>query len=174
MPIHLYHQSQQIYLTYKILIEMKQIFSILALVVFGALTVAAQSKSVGPIMTFEKTTIDYGTIDKGGEPHREFKFTNTGDEPLVIKSAKGSCGCTTPSVPEKPIMPGESDVIKVRYDTQRVGGFTKTVTLVTNENSTNAEGKTEDNKTTTVTIKGEVKDVATQEAIPASNGGIKQ
>jgi hypothetical protein len=140
---------------------MKQILSILALIVFGALTVAAQS---GPVMTFEQTTIDYGTIDKGAEPHREFKFTNTGDEPLIIKGAKGSCGCTTPSVPEKPIMPGESDVIKVRYDTQRVGGFTKTVTVTTNEVV----------DTRTLTIKGEVKAPVTEEAIPVSGGGIKQ
>jgi Protein of unknown function (DUF1573) len=138
---------------------MKQIFSIFAFVVFGALAVVAQ-----PVMTFEQTTIDYGTIDKGGEPHREFKFTNTGNEPLVIKGAKGSCGCTTPSVPEKPIMPGESDIIKVRYDTQRVGGFTKTVTVTTNEVV----------DTRTLTIKGEVKAPAVEESVPASTGGIKQ
>jgi Protein of unknown function (DUF1573) len=136
---------------------MKNIFSIFAFLVFGALAVTAQ-----PVMTFDQTTIDYGIIDKGAEPHREYKFTNTGNEPLIIKNAKGSCGCTTPSVPEKPIMPGESDVIKVRYDTQRVGAFTKNVTVTTNEVV----------DTHTLTIKGEVKGEVVQEGIPAAAPGL--
>jgi hypothetical protein len=138
---------------------MKNIFSIFAFVIFGALAATAQ-----PVMTFEQTTIDYGTIEKGSEPHREYKFTNTGNEPLIIKSAKGSCGCTTPSVPEKPIMPGESDVIKVRYDTQRPGPFTKNVTVTTNEVV----------DTHTLTIKGDVKAEQVKENIPANTGGFKQ
>ena len=113
-------------------------------------------------MTFDVTTIDYGTIEKGGEPLRKFKFTNTGNEPLIIKSAKGSCGCTVPKYPQEPIMPGESNFIEVRYDTQRVGMFTKTVTLETNEAA----------NTHTLTIKGDVKAPATQESVPASNGGL--
>jgi hypothetical protein len=139
---------------------MKQILSILAFVVLGSVYATAQ----GPVMTFEITTVDYGTIDKGGDPIRRFKFTNTGNEPLIIKSAKGSCGCTVPTYPQEPIMPGESNNIEVRYDTQRVGNFTKTVTLTTNEA----------NGTHTLTIKGEVKAPPTQESVPASNGGLKQ
>jgi Protein of unknown function (DUF1573) len=139
---------------------MKQIFSILAFIVFGAFAVAAQ----GPVMTFENTTIDYGTIEKGSERKREFKFTNTGNEPLLISNAKGSCGCTVPTYNQEPVMPGESGVIKVEYDTQRIGGFTKTVTITSNETVT----------TRTLTIKGEVKEAATQEAIPANAGGLKQ
>ncbi len=142
---------------------MKQLLSILAFVVAGAFTVNAQT-ATGPVMTFEVTTIDYGTIEKGGEPLRKFKFTNTGNEPLIIKTAKGSCGCTVPTYPKEPIMPGETNVIEVRYDTQRVGMFTKTVTLTTNETT----------DTHTLTIKGEVKAPATQESVPASTGGLKQ
>lgn len=143
---------------------MKQIIAILAFVVIGA--VAAQAQTNGAVMSFDKeqTTIDYGTIEKGGDPIRKFKFTNTGNEPLIIKTAKGSCGCTVPTYPKEPIMPGESNVIEVRYDTQRVGMFTKTVTLTTNETS----------DTHTLTIKGEVKAPATQETVPAGTGGIKQ
>lgn len=150
---------------------MKQLFSILAFVVFGAFCATAQTQTTapaatsgGPVMTFEVTTIDYGTIEKGGDPLRKFKFTNTGNEPLIIKNAKGSCGCTVPTYPKEPIMPGETNVIEVRYDTQRVGPFTKTVTLTTNETA----------DTRTLTIKGEVKAPPTQESVPASNGGIKQ
>jgi hypothetical protein len=140
---------------------MKQVLSIFAFVVLGFTFANAQS---GPVMTFQQTTIDYGTIDKGADPIRKFGFTNTGNEPLIIKSAKGSCGCTVPTYPQEPIMPGESATIDVRYDTQRVGNFNKQVTLTTNET----------NSTHTLTIKGEVKAPATQESVPASTGGLKQ
>ncbi|TNE68072.1 MAG: DUF1573 domain-containing protein, partial [Bacteroidetes bacterium] len=111
---------------------MKKVLAILAFAFVGAFYAAAQTTD-GPVMTFETTTIDYGTIDKGSEPLRKFSFTNTGNEPLIIKTAKGSCGCTVPTYPKEPIMPGETNVIEVRYDTKRVGAFTKTVTLTTNE-----------------------------------------
>ena len=142
---------------------MKQVLSVLAFVLAGAFCANAQN-ATGAVMTFDVTTIDYGTIEKGGDPIRKFKFTNTGNEPLIIKTAKGSCGCTVPTYPKEPIMPGESNVIEVRYDTQRVGPFTKTVTLTTNETS----------DTHTLTIKGDVKAPAVQESVPAGNGGIKQ
>ncbi|MBL7803211.1 MAG: DUF1573 domain-containing protein [Saprospiraceae bacterium] len=142
---------------------MKQLLSILAFVVAGAFTLSAQN-AAGPSMSFQQTTVDYGTVEKGADPLRKFTFTNTGTEPLIIKSAKGSCGCTVPTYPKEPIMPGETNVIEVRYDTQRVGMFTKTVTITTNEAT----------DTHTLTIKGEVKAPATQESVPATTGGLKQ
>jgi hypothetical protein len=84
-------------------------------------------------MTFESLTVDYGTIDNGGEPLRTVKFTNTGTDPLVIKSARGSCGCTVPTYPKEPIAPGQSSVIEIRYDTKRTGKISKSVTITTNE-----------------------------------------
>lgn len=78
------------------------------------------------------TNWDYGTIEKSSTGVRFFKFTNTGKAALVISNAKGSCGCTVPSYPREPIMPGETGYIKVKYDTKRVGPFTKYVTLTTN------------------------------------------
>lgn len=137
---------------------MKSILFILSFLAFGAMAARAQATS-GPFMTFEVTTIDYGTIEKGADPIRKFKFTNTGNEPLIIKSGNGSCRCTVPSYPKEPIMPSESANVDVRYDTQRVGMFTETVTLITNETS----------DTHTLTIKGEVKAPPTQESVPASN-----
>ncbi len=142
---------------------MKKVLAILAFALVGTYYVAAQAVN-GPVMTFDVTTIDYGTIEKGADPLRKFKFTNTGNEPLIIKTAKGSCGCTVPTYPKEPIMPGESSVIEVRYDTQREGVFTKTVTLTTNEAT----------DTRMLTIKGEVKAAASQQSVPASNGGLKQ
>jgi Protein of unknown function (DUF1573) len=97
-------------------------------------TVGGEKVKVGgPVMTFEKTEVDYGTIAQGSDPLRRFKFKNTGTEPLIIKNARGSCGCTVPSYKKEPIAPGESSDIEVRYDTQRIGDFQKSVTIDTNE-----------------------------------------
>lgn len=81
---------------------------------------------------FEKETINYGKIDKGSNGERVFTFTNVGDKPLIIKNIQSSCGCTVPKKPEKPIMPGEKGEIKVSYDTKRVGGFSKAITIFSN------------------------------------------
>ncbi len=83
-------------------------------------------------ITFENEMHDYGTIKQGADGTCEFKFKNTGKEPLIISNAKGSCGCTVPTWPKEPIMKGQTGVIKVHYDTKRVGAFTKTVTLNSN------------------------------------------
>jgi hypothetical protein len=84
-------------------------------------------------MTFEKDVHDFGTLEYEGNGTYEFKFTNTGKEPLIISDAKGSCGCTVPTYPKNvPIKPGETQVIKVTYDTKRSGAFTKTVTINSN------------------------------------------
>ena len=117
----------------------------------------------GPTMVFEDTTVDYGTIEQGSDPYRFFAFTNTGNEPLVIKHAKGSCGCTVPTYPKEPIPPGETGEIKVRYDTNRVGPFTKRVTLTTNVGDEPIQ----------LTIKGKVeKKPEAPASVPASEGGM--
>lgn len=99
-----------------------------------------------PVIKWEKTTIDFGTIEQAADGNREFVFTNVGKTPLVISNATGSCGCTVPVWPKEPIMPGQKASIKVHYDTNRVGQFTKTVTVVSNA-ATSSE---------TLTIKGVV------------------
>jgi len=107
---------------------------------FLILTVFALSMSAsvyaqdiqGPKMALETLDVDYGEIEQHADPLRKVNFTNTGTEPLVIKNARGSCGCTVPIWPKEPIMPGESDVIEIRYDTKRLGPFSKTVKITTN------------------------------------------
>ncbi|HMW38892.1 MAG TPA: DUF1573 domain-containing protein [Saprospiraceae bacterium] len=93
----------------------------------------ATEKTGGPKMVFETNTVDYGEIKKGADPLRKAVFTNKGTEPLIVKNARGSCGCTVPTWPKEPIMPGETGVIEIRYDTQRVGSINKTVSIQTNE-----------------------------------------
>ena len=122
-----------------------------------------QKMAEGPQMSFESTEVDYGTIGQHSEPFRYFKFTNTGTEPLVIKHAKGSCGCTVPTYPKEPILPGESGIIEVRYDTKRIGKFTKRVTLTTNEASSKR----------VLTIKGETfKKKAEPAGVPSTQPSI--
>lgn len=82
--------------------------------------------------SFETVEIDYGKIAQNADGVRVFKFTNTGDAPIVISNAKGSCGCTVPTYPKNVIQPGETGQIDVKYATNRIGAFTKTVTLTSN------------------------------------------
>src|SRR5215813_13579103 len=93
---------------------------------------AAKDNPNAPEITFSSELYDYGTIKQGADGGCEFKFKNTGKEPLVISNARGSCGCTVPTWPKEPIMKGQTAVIKVHYDTKRVGTFTKTVTIESN------------------------------------------
>lgn len=81
---------------------------------------------------FDVETINYGKIEKGSDGIRVFEFTNIGDAPLIIKQIKSSCGCAIPEKPTKPIMPGEKGSIKVSYDTKRIGGFSKAITVFSN------------------------------------------
>jgi hypothetical protein len=83
-------------------------------------------------ISFETETIDYGTIEKGADGLRVFKFTNTGDAPLIITAVKSSCGCTVPKKPTEPIMPGNQGEIEVKYDTNRVMPIRKTITVTSN------------------------------------------
>ena len=123
-----------------------------------AVVAPAASTSLAEI-TFESELHDFGTIDHAGNGTYEFKFKNTGKEPLIITDAKGSCGCTVPTYPKNvPIKPGETQVIKVTYDTKRPGNFTKTVTIRSN-------AKTPEK---IITIKGTVKAAPVEETFPAN------
>lgn len=92
----------------------------------------ATEKVEGPGIKFEKTVHDYGTIQQGGNGDCEFVFENNGTEPLILSDVRSSCGCTVPSWPREPIMPGKTSSIKVHYDTHRIGGISKSITVSTN------------------------------------------
>ncbi len=86
-----------------------------------------------PIMKFDTRLIDFGTHNEGDILDTVYKFTNTGEAPLVITKVKASCGCTTPYWPKEPIMPGKSEKIKVRFNTNhKAGKQHKTVTIHAN------------------------------------------
>ena len=115
-----------------------------------------------PSLKFETSEVDYATVEQDSEPFRVFKFVNNGNAPVTISNATGSCGCTVPTYPKEPIMPGETSEIKVRYDTHRVGGFQKTVTLTTNL----AESQI------TLRIKGDVYEKKQTPGVPSTGGSM--
>ena len=132
-----------------------------AALVFGVSAQEVETKDVpanGAKIRFEKMEHQYGTIQKGGNGDCQFTFWNDGNEPLILQTVKASCGCTTPKYTQKPVMPGESGVIDVHYNTNNVGGFSKTVTVTSNA---------VDNPRVTLRIKGNVKqDAAPNEVKP--------
>lgn len=95
-------------------------------------TTGENASPTAPKIQFEKTVHDYGTIQKGSDGSCEFVFKNTGKEPLVLNKVKSSCGCTVPSWPKEPILAGNSGVIKVVYDTKRVGPINKMIFVNSN------------------------------------------
>ena len=75
-----------------------------ALVMIFMISFLGFSQNKKAVITFEKTVIDYGTVDKGANGVRDFVFTNTGDAPLIISNVKSTCGCTIPKKPEISIL----------------------------------------------------------------------
>jgi len=133
---------------------MKKLITLLCIAIMS-FSINAQEKVAK--IEFKTDVIDYGTIEKGANGVRFFEFTNTGDAPLIITKVKSSCGCTTPSWPDQPVMPGKSGKIEVKYDTNRLNAIRKTITV-----SSNAE-----TPTVALKIKGTVID-------PSKNSVLKK
>lgn len=86
-----------------------------------------------PVMTFEKAEHDFGTIEQNAPQETTFKFTNTGNAPLIITNATSSCGCTVPEYPKNvPIAPGESGELLVKFNGSGQNLVTKTITVAAN------------------------------------------
>ena len=131
-------------------------------IAFFSLTLV-HSQEKKPEISFEKTVIDYGTVNKGDNGVREFVFRNSGNAPLIISNVKSTCGCTIPKKPEKPILPGESEKIQVKYDTKRVGFIRKSITVTSNAASS---------PTTILKIKGQVVENNQQKGIERKKKSI--
>ncbi len=104
-------------------------------------------KGMEPVMTFDSELHDFGKITQGERVKFAFKFKNTGKSELIISDAKGSCGCTVPEIPKKPVAPGAEDYIGVEFNSEGKHGLNeKTVTIISNANP----------HTKVITIKAEV------------------
>lgn len=108
-------------------------------------------------LNFKEETYDFGEVPEGPQVTHEFKFTNTGKEPLVLTNVRASCGCTTPSWPKEPVLPGKESAILVTYNTQgRPGNFSKSITITSNSDSPNK----------VIYIKGEVVKAEPEKSVP--------
>ncbi|MBC3542333.1 DUF1573 domain-containing protein [Rufibacter sediminis] len=104
------------------------LFLTLALVVLTQGMVSAQG-----VLTFEKDLHDFGNVTEGVQAVYEFKFKNTGNQPVIISHVQASCGCTTPEWPKEAILPGKTGVVKAGYNSAgRPGAFNKTLTVTSN------------------------------------------
>lgn len=137
------------------------IITSMVIISFGQNTVASDAKTNpnAPEITFAEVVHDFGVVQKGDDCTYEFKFKNTGKEPLILSNCQSSCGCTAPHCPKEPIAPGGSAFIKVKYDSNRIGIFNKTVTVTSNAK----------NSPVTLTIKGNVEGPAQEEVFPGKN-----
>jgi hypothetical protein len=107
---------------------MKNLLGYIAVLILSVSTYG----QTGPKIEFKEETINYGEVVKGVDDGvRVFEFTNTGDAPLIITNVKSSCGCTVPTKPTEPIMPGKSDKIEVKYN-MNPGPISKTITVESN------------------------------------------
>jgi len=97
-------------------------------------------------ISFLEKSYDFGSLAYRKEAGYSFQFTNPGEGPLVVLDVKTSCGCTVPAWPDKPVKPGGSGEIKVKYDAAHPGVFHKTITVYYNGKDSPVE----------LTIKGEV------------------
>jgi len=155
----------------------KLIFSMLAFG-FAAYTVNAQTTTPNTVttapttttttdtpdpnagdITFTDETHDFGDIPQGTPVSFDFNFTNTGKEPLILSNVQTSCGCTSPSWPKDPILPGKSSKITVTYNAAHAGIFNKSITITSN-------GKT---PTKVIYIKGNVLVPPTDQTTPTQD-----
>jgi hypothetical protein len=119
---------------------MKKVFLFLSLIMATATGIFAQAGEPvkveenpnAPEITFVKLVHDYGTIPFGGDGVCTFIFSNSGKEPLILQQPQSSCGCTVPTWPKEPILPGASNEIQVTYNTKKAGPINKTVTVRSN------------------------------------------
>ena len=115
---------------------MKKTITILTIILMSTIGFAQN----GPKIDFKAkdNTVDYGTVTKRGDNGvRSFEFTNTGDAPLIITNVLSTCGCTVPTKPNAPIMPGKTGIIEVKYS-MIPGPIRKTITV--ESNAVNYEG----------------------------------
>ena len=96
---------------------------------------APEVKPEGPLPTMEFATIDhdFGTIKEGQVVEHTYSFKNTGEAPLIIQGAQGSCGCTVPDWSKEPIPVGGTGFVKAKFDSNgKPNAQNKTVTVTAN------------------------------------------
>jgi len=116
---------------------MKKVLFTLSLICFVSVASFAQTNTApanpdAGDFKFKEETWDFGTIPQGKPVKHSFAFSNEGKQPIVISNVQASCGCTTPTWPKEPILPGKSETIEVQYNAANPGGFNKSITITSN------------------------------------------
>lgn len=126
----------------------------------------AEAKPANPNaakIIFKEESYNFTEVPEGPQVTHEFKFTNTGKEPLILTNVRASCGCTTPSWPKEPILPGKDGAILVTYNTQgRPGAFNKSITITSNA----------DTPDKIIYIKGEVVKAEPEKSVPVEQPSL--
>ncbi len=115
--------------------NMKKSF-ITTMIIFVATFQVLSQEIATPKIAFEETVFNFDTIVQDGNGEHVFRFTNTGDAPLLITSAFSSCGCVVPEWPKEPIAPQANGSIRVKYNTSKIGPFTKVIVVKSNDEVT--------------------------------------
>jgi hypothetical protein len=110
---------------------MKKII-ILCAIALSFVGLTAMKVQQAPEFKFDKETYDFGKIPQGKPVSVDFKFTNTGEEPIIITNVESTCGCTVPKFTSTPVKKGESGVISVTYNAAAVMPFSKAITVKSN------------------------------------------
>ena len=120
---------------------MKRIFFVLAIILIASVAFSQENagkkekKDKAPTenvekrssIVFDKLVHDFGTMEKGGDASCVFTFKNITKKPVTLTNVKTSCGCTAADWPKEPVAKKKKGSIKVKYDSNRIGKFTKTI-----------------------------------------------
>jgi Protein of unknown function (DUF1573) len=88
------------------------------LIIWVTIAFSGLAMLAGPVLTFEETKHNFGMIRQGEVVSHEFKYTNTGDAPLIITEAVVTCTCTKVDFPKQPIAKGETGIVKVTFESK--------------------------------------------------------
>ena len=106
------------------------------MIILAAVFQMSAQETQNPQIAFEETVFNFDTIIQNGNCEHVFRFSNEGNAPLLISSAFSSCGCVVPEWPKGPIAPQARGSIKVKYNTSKLGSFTKVIIVKTNDEET--------------------------------------
>lgn len=97
---------------------------------------ATASRPIDPdraIPSWTTKDYDFGTVPDGDTVRYDYVITNTGRKPLLLIGSETDCGCTVPVYKDKPIAPGQSEIVQVQFNsTGKVGRVDKKISIFTN------------------------------------------
>jgi hypothetical protein len=122
------------------MIKISMLALTLALMSFSAIapvqSLVSKESVVASSVVWKSESIDVGSIPQNTPKPIIFEFKNTGKTALIVTNVQGSCGCTATDYTKTPIAPGKSGTVTATYNAANPGGFTKTVSVTTNAETT--------------------------------------